>query len=106
MIRSTGISPRSPEMREARLTEPAKPITTVDPLPPKVGGRLLFILVGAAILVLLIVLLFDNLREFFEIILLSLFLSFAIEPGSTGSPGMGGSAASPPAPSSWWWLRR
>jgi predicted PurR-regulated permease PerM len=46
-----------------------------------VGRRLLLILVGAAIVVLLIVLLFDNLTEFFEIILLSLFLSFAIEPG-------------------------
>jgi predicted PurR-regulated permease PerM len=45
-----------------------------------VGRRLLFILVGAAIVVLLIVLLFDNMREFFEIILLSLILSFAIEP--------------------------
>jgi predicted PurR-regulated permease PerM len=41
---------------------------------------LLFVLVGAALVVLLIVLLFDNLREFFGIILLSLFLSFAIEP--------------------------
>jgi predicted PurR-regulated permease PerM len=63
------------------VTEPAQPITRVDPLPPRVGRRLLLIIVGAALVVLTIVLLFDNLREFFEIILLSLFLSFAIEPG-------------------------
>lgn len=63
------------------MTEPAQPIIKVDPLPPNVGRRLLLILVGAAIVVLLIVLLFDNLTEFFEIILLSFFLSFAIEPG-------------------------
>jgi predicted PurR-regulated permease PerM len=63
------------------LTEPAQPIIKVDPLPPNVSRRLLLILVGAAIVVLLIVLLFDNLTEFFEIILLSFFLSFAIEPG-------------------------
>jgi predicted PurR-regulated permease PerM len=62
------------------LADPVQPVTTVDPLPPRVGRRLLFVLVGAALVVLLIVLLFDNLREFFEIILLSLFLSFAIEP--------------------------
>jgi predicted PurR-regulated permease PerM len=52
----------------------------IGSLPPKAGRRLLFILVAAAIIVLLIVALFDNLREFFEIILLSFFLSFAIEP--------------------------
>ena len=63
------------------MTQPVQPTAGVDPLPPKAGRGLLATLVGAAIIVLLIVLLFDNLREFFEIILLSLFLSFAIEPG-------------------------
>jgi predicted PurR-regulated permease PerM len=63
------------------LADSVQPVTSVDPLPPKAGRRLVFVLVAAAIIVLLIVLLFDNLREFFEIILLSLFLSFAIEPG-------------------------
>jgi predicted PurR-regulated permease PerM len=62
------------------VADPVQPSTSVDALPPRTGRRLLFVLVGAAIVVLLIVLLFDNLREFFEIILLSLFLSFAIEP--------------------------
>src|SRR5262245_20673841 len=68
------------EPRETELAESVQPITRVDPLPRGVGRRLLLILVGAAVIVLLIVTLFDNMREFFEIILLSLFLSFAIEP--------------------------
>src|SRR5438094_2061499 len=51
-----------------------------DSLPPRAAGRLLTVLVLAAILTLLIVTLADALREFFDIILLSLFLSFAIEP--------------------------
>src|SRR4029079_1678688 len=74
---------------ETRLSEPAQPVTRVDPLPPPVGRRLLRLLVGAAIVVLLVVLLFDTLREFFQIILLSLFLSFAIEPAVNWLPRQG-----------------
>jgi predicted PurR-regulated permease PerM len=55
-------------------------VTGVDALPPRTGRRLLLILVSAAILVILIVVLGGKLRDFFDIILLSFFLSFAIEP--------------------------
>src|SRR5262245_29755097 len=75
----TGGPARDP-VGAAFVADPVQPVTKVDPLPQGVGRRLVSVLVVAAIVVLLIVLLFDNLREFFEIILLSLFLSFAIEP--------------------------
>jgi predicted PurR-regulated permease PerM len=60
--------------------DPGSTGTRTEPLTQRSARRLLITLVLAALVVLLLATLAGKLRDFFDIILLSLFLSFAIEP--------------------------